>query len=119
MPTCGACDADAVVSWQRRPTADELYAHVTHVQAWRQDRILLADAAAPAPTFGPLPTAEDTAIPVHSCAEHSVSMALAALMHASDCIAPCAPSGAACCVAEPAPTAVAEAAQPALPIGWQ
>lgn len=119
MPTCGACGESAVVNWQRRPTADELYAHVAHVQAWRQDRILLADAAAPAPTFGPLPTAADTALPVHSCAEHSVSMALAALMHASDCTAPGAASGKACCVAEPAPTAVAEVEPVALPAGWQ
>lgn len=87
---CGACGAKAEVSWQRRPTDEELAAHIASVQARHEERLLLADPQQPAPTLPPLPTAQDTTILVSACPDHAIDgrSGLAARIHAKGCTAP-------------------------------
>ncbi|MGW1744585.1 hypothetical protein ACWCRD_02995 [Streptomyces sp. NPDC002092] len=87
-PVCAACGGQAVVNWRRRPTADELAAHVAAEQERRQERILLADPQQAAPVFPPLPTADDTTVTMYACGAHAIGMDAAALIHAGSCSAP-------------------------------
>jgi hypothetical protein len=76
------------VNWNRRPTDTELAEHIAREQAWRDERLLLADPQQPAPVFPPLPTAEDTTISVYACTAHAIDGTLAARIHTKSCTAP-------------------------------
>src|SRR5690348_11195057 len=105
-PDCShpSCTTPPLVQWQRRPTSTELDGIVTIEQDRRAQALLLADPQQPAPEFGPLPTAQDTLIPVYGCGQHAIRIGLAALVHASDCTAPNLADLPSCnCTPEPAP----------------
>lgn len=87
-PACAACSSEAVVHWQRRPTAEELAEVVQAEKDRREQLLLLADPQLPAPEFGPLPTADGTTRTVYACGPHAITMDAAALIHASGCTAP-------------------------------
>lgn len=87
-PVCGACGTRAVVNWRRRPTDDELAHHVHAEQGRRNELLLLADPQQPAPQFGPLPTAADTARTVYACADHAIDGEAAGFIHQGTCTAP-------------------------------
>jgi hypothetical protein len=89
-PGCSfsGCTAAPLVQWQRRPTKAELAPVVAAEQDRRDQALATADPDQPAPEFGPLPTASDTALAVFACGPHAISMDLAALVHAADCLAP-------------------------------
>lgn len=113
-PTCAACGGPAVVHWQRRLTDTE----ITMQQAIEQDRrkevALLADPDQPAPVFPPMPDFLDATTTIPACASHSISIDLAALVHAKDCAAPpkCT------CTPEPTPQPDPDRAPVQLPPGW-
>ena len=95
-PGCTTCGGQPIAQWRRRPTDTELAALVTAEEARRAEALLLADPERP-PVFPPLPTADDTTMAVHGCAEHAIHLGLAAHIHAADC--------AGCdCEPEPLPT---------------
>jgi hypothetical protein len=85
---CAACGDDAVVNWQRRPTAEEV-AHVIAVEVDRRTQLLLlADPQLPRPDFGPLPTGDGMTRSVFACGRHAITLEGAALVHESTCTAP-------------------------------
>lgn len=121
--SCGkaGCSAAPVAQWRRRPTAAELAAIVQAEQARRDQIRLLADPAKPAPSFGPLPSAADTVVAVFGCADHSIALTQAALVHAAGCTAPDAAHLPGCgCTPEPAPSTPVPVQVPTttLPTGW-
>ncbi|MFI8535342.1 hypothetical protein ACIGMX_34495 [Streptomyces aquilus] len=76
------------MSWQRRPTDDELAEIVAAETARREQAVLEADPQLSPPVFGPLPTAADTTRIVLACAAHAITLDGASRVHASSCTAP-------------------------------
>jgi hypothetical protein len=113
-PSCAACGAPAIVHWQRRLTDAEVTEQQDIEQARRWEIGLLADPDQPPPVFPPLPDFLDATTVVPACADHSISLELAALVHAKDCAAPpvCA------CTPEPTPDPEPQPEPAALPPGW-
>ncbi|MFE5868802.1 hypothetical protein ACFQ6V_09130 [Streptomyces roseifaciens] len=110
------------MNWQRRLTPVEFAAHLEWEQQRRERAAQLADPQQPPPDFGPLPQPEGCTTTVFACADHAVTLEVAALIHQGTCTAPslddlpgcnCAPEPAAPSTPEPG-TAPADA----LPPGW-
>lgn len=85
--TVGGCSNNAAVQWTRRPTETELAAVVAAEEQRREEILAVSDPMNP-PSFPPLPTADDTTVPVYACATHEISPELACLVHQSICTAP-------------------------------
>lgn len=121
-PRCAACGQEAVVSWQRRPTDDELASIVAAEVARREQALRDADPQMPEPVFGPLPTGEDTLQIVPACATHAISLDGASRVHASACTAPNDADLPGCdCTPEPLPEPEPVAEEPEvtrLPSHW-
>jgi hypothetical protein len=83
-----ACGGDAVVNWQRRPTAAEVADVINTEVDRRTELLILADPQLPRPQFGPLPTGDSMTRAVYACAEHAISLDGAAHVHQSVCTAP-------------------------------
>lgn len=117
---CNLCGADAVVHWQRRPTADEFSALLASEQAWRDGITALADPASP-PVFPPLPIATDYTIPVYACGNHPITLDLASHIHESTCTAPSTANLPSCdCSPESLPVpAAGDDGTSVLPVSWQ
>lgn len=116
---CALCGQRAVVHWQKRLTDEQLAEHIALEQGRRDERILLADPDLPLPVFGPLPTARDCTRLVHGCADHGISLNLAALVHAKTCTAPTLADLPGCdCTPEAAPAPDADPEPQQLPPGW-
>lgn len=124
---CGllsGCTNAAAAQWTRRPHADELATFDAAEQSRRDDILIFADPSLPPPTFPPLPTAEDTTVPVFGCSLHAITLDLACRVHQSTCTAPNLASLPACdCTPEPLPPAdpamlAALAPNPSLPKHW-
>jgi hypothetical protein len=113
------CTNPVAVQWQRRLTPDELTALVA-VEEQRRDVVrLLADPDMPPPVFGPLPTAADSTRAVYACGQHSLTLDLAAHVHASTCTAPNNTLLPHCdCTPEPLPAPPAPPQMATLPTGW-
>lgn len=107
-PLCSACQAPAVVHWQRRPTDDEMDELLLAEHERREDVRLHADRQLPPPVFPPMPTAAETTRVVHACGVHAITIEAAALIHASACTAPNEADLPSCdCTPEPWPAAPA------------
>jgi hypothetical protein len=113
-PTCSACSAPAAVHWQRRLTDEEIARQQAIEQDRRREVVLLADPAKPAPLFPPMPDFLDATAVVFACAQHSISLDAASLIHQSACAAPpkCT------CTPEAQPESEPQPEPPALPPGW-
>jgi hypothetical protein len=121
MTSCGACSADAVVHWLRRPTADELALIVAAENERRAFILAAANPELPPPNLPDLPTASDTVQAVFSCAQHGISLDAAAHIHAANCSGPNSATLPLCdCTPEPFPTDSTGGADtgPELPAGW-
>lgn len=86
-PVCALCGQVASVNWVRRLTDDELAALIANEQAQR-DQILTQYPAGDPPAFGPMPAADNSTRVVFACAQHAITLDLAALIHANTCTAP-------------------------------
>jgi hypothetical protein len=118
---CVRCGADAVVHWQRHPTPVELAAIIGLENERRARAEQLADPQAPLPVWPALPTAEDTLVAVYACAEHSLTLDEAALIHTAQCTAPNPDDLPGCdCTPKALPTEPETPASPpvGLPPGW-
>jgi hypothetical protein len=113
-PACAACGAPAVVHWQRRLNDDEIVTQQAIEQERRNDAALLADPDQPSPLVPPMPDFLDDTTIVHACADHSITIDQAALVHAKDCTAPPACT----CTPEPPPKPDPDRAPVELPPGW-
>jgi len=116
-PECGACGADAVVNWMRRPTDDEVAEVIATEEERRAQLLLLADPQAPAPDFGPLPTGDGMTRTVYACVTHAIPLDAASRVHAKECTAP---ATACTCTPEPPPHAPLDGGTtgPQLPDTW-
>lgn len=124
MPHCQACPSEAVVHWVRRPTAVELASAIASETSRRDDITLLSDPDNP-PTFSDMPSAPDTVMAVYACVAHSLTLELAAHIHASGCTAPNVATLPNCdCSPEPLPSndeSESDGSSPdrVMPTGWQ
>lgn len=128
-PRCSVpdCGAPPIAQWSRRPTDAELAVLITTVEERLDSAFALADQQQQQqqqqPTFGPLPSAEDTVIAMFGCGEHAIHRDHAARIHASDCSAP-HPDHLPGCDCEPEPLPPREwmitspGAMTTLPTGW-
>lgn len=94
------CGEPAVVQWRRRPASTELDA-IRTAETTRRASGAAARLSAREP---PLPSTEDTTVPVYACADHALTPALAALVHQSACSGP-DKNGVCNCTPEPPPAA--------------
>jgi hypothetical protein len=115
MVGCTRCGANAVVQWQRRPTAPELADAVAAEKA----RLALAQEINPADVVsGPLPTTATTTVPVYACVAHAISFDLGHLVHAANCSGPNSAALPKCdCTPEVAVQGGSPSA-PVMPAGW-
>jgi hypothetical protein len=113
-PASAACGVPAVVHWQRRLTADEIAVQQQIEQDRRDQATLLADPQLPAPDFPPMPDFLDATTIVPACAQHSISIDAATLIHQATCGAPPVCD----CTPEPIPPSDPEPTGPELPPGW-
>jgi hypothetical protein len=112
------CTNPVAVQWRRRLTPAELTDVVAAEEQRRQQVLLLSDPENP-PAFGPLPSAGDSTRAVYACGQHSLTLDLAAHVHASTCTVPNSALLPKCdCTPEPLPTPPALEATVTLPTGW-
>lgn len=119
---CALCGEPAVVQWRRRLTDAEFEPITAAEQERRDEATLLADPQQPPPVFGPMPVPSDYIAAVYACADHGITLDLAALVHQRTCNAPNTADLPGCnCTPEAPPPGdeeVVRTATRALPAGW-